>query len=174
MTDLHSYDLHDLRVLIVDENKHMRQVISSILHALGVNFIGKAESGEEALKEVLGACPDVILTGRMVQPIDGVELTRRLRAHKDKYINMMPIIMVTSYTEDVFVKEARDAGVDEFLAKPISPKAMYSRLIAIVEHRRDFVKTGDFLGPDRRRKKTSKNLHRRNSDEADEADETDE
>jgi len=64
----------------------------------------------------------------------------------------VPIIMLTGYTEMHRVTEARDAGVNEFLAKPVSAKKLYSRIVAIIEHNRNFIKIKQFFGPDRRRK----------------------
>lgn len=59
--------------------------------------------------------------------------------------------MLTGYTEHQQVVEARDAGVNEFLAKPISAKPLYQRLAAIIDNPRSFVRTKSYFGPDRRR-----------------------
>lgn len=63
----------------------------------------------------------------------------------------VPIIMVSGHAERRRVIMARDAGVNEFLVKPISPKALYDRLLAVVAFPRPFIRTKTYFGPDRRR-----------------------
>ena len=60
--------------------------------------------------------------------------------------------MVTAYTELHHVITARDCGVNEYLAKPVSAKSIYSRLCSLVENERQFIRCHDFFGPDRRRR----------------------
>lgn len=60
--------------------------------------------------------------------------------------------MLTGHTEMHRVIEARDAGVHEFLAKPISAKGLYSRVKSIIERPRPFIRAGLYFGPDRRRR----------------------
>ena len=61
--------------------------------------------------------------------------------------------MLTGHAELALVTEARDMGVNEFLAKPVSAKALYARITAAVHHPRPFVRTRAYFGPDRRRQK---------------------
>lgn len=70
----------------------------------------------------------------------------------DSSINpFVPIIMLTGHAEKRRVMQARDAGVHEFLCKPISARALYLRLFSVIAHPRPFVKTTSYFGPDRRR-----------------------
>jgi response regulator RpfG family c-di-GMP phosphodiesterase len=64
----------------------------------------------------------------------------------------IPIIMVSGYSSKECVNAARDAGVTEFLAKPVSSKAILSRLVAVIESPRPFVRTKTYFGPCRRRR----------------------
>ena len=59
--------------------------------------------------------------------------------------------MLTGHSEKKRVTAARDAGVTEFLAKPISAKALYQRIVNVVANPRPFIKTKTYFGPDRRR-----------------------
>ena len=61
--------------------------------------------------------------------------------------------MLTGHTSVDHVQAARDAGVNEFLAKPVSSKAILSRLVAVIEHPRPFVRTKVYFGPCRRRRR---------------------
>src|SRR3546814_4837598 len=77
-----------------------------------------------------------------------VEWVRKNPAAKNVFV---PIIMVTAQSEEWKVMKARDAGVTEFLVKPFSAKTMARRITVVVENPRQFVRTDEFFGPDRRR-----------------------
>ena len=87
-----------------------------------------------------------------MDPEDGIALVKWLRSRTDSPDKYIPIIMLTGYSERNRVLEARDSGVTEFLAKPVSTKAIYSRLVAIVDNPRPFIRTESYFGPDRRRR----------------------
>ncbi len=75
--------------------------------------------------------------------------------------------MVTAHSEIDRVIEARDAGMTEYLTKPISAKSLYQRIASTVESERQFIRVSDFFGPDRRRKNTGiKGDERRRSAES--------
>jgi DNA-binding response OmpR family regulator len=78
-------------------------------------------------------------------------MIRQPGANANPYV---PIIMLTGYCEKKRVLMARDAGVTEFLAKPISAKALYQRVVTIVLNPRPFIRTRSYFGPDRRRNTT--------------------
>ena len=78
---------------------------------------------------------------------------RKVR-HSDECPNLtVPIIIVSAFTEMSHVLAARDLGMTEFLAKPISAETVYTRLCSVIENRRPFVKASSFFGPDRRRRR---------------------
>jgi len=85
--------------------------------------------------------------------MDGLDLTRHVRTSETSPNIYMPIIMVTGFAERTRVYTARDAGVTEFLIKPLSATALFNRVSAIIESPRQFVRVGQFFGPDRRRRK---------------------
>jgi len=82
---------------------------------------------------------------------DGLELTQMIRQPGANANPFVPIIMITGHTEKARVTAARDAGVTEFLAKPISAKSLYQRIVNVVANPRPFIKTKNYFGPDRRR-----------------------
>ena len=63
--------------------------------------------------------------------------------------------MLTGHSEKKRVVSARDAGITEFMAKPISAKALYQRILNVVANPRPFIKTKNYFGPDRRRNVTA-------------------
>jgi len=146
-----SYDLSDLRILVIDDSKNMRAIILEALRALGIRETKEADDGAEGLKMLHQFTFDLVLCDWNMQPIDGIEFTRMVRKASDLSNPFLPIIMLTGHTEYSRVIEARDAGIHEFMAKPISPKSMYRRIVSVIRNNRDFVKTSQFFGPDRRR-----------------------
>ncbi|MEO5375671.1 MAG: response regulator [Alphaproteobacteria bacterium] len=146
------YNLERLNFLIVDDNKHMRALVKTILHALGSKNVTEAADGADAFKELRVFPADIIICDWNMSPLDGMDFVRLVRTGKDSPNPFVPIIMLTGHTEMSRVLEARDAGVHEFLAKPISAKGLYSRLRSIIENPRAFIRTSLYFGPDRRRR----------------------
>jgi two-component system, chemotaxis family, chemotaxis protein CheY len=156
-----------LRVLLVDDNQHMRAIVLTVLHGVGVTLIKEARDGSEAL-EVLRDWPaDMAIVDFQMFPIDGVEFTRLVRNSTDSPNPYLPIVMMTGHSERSRVMEARDAGVTEFVAKPVTAKAVLDRVQAVIFHPRPFIKSEDYFGPDRRRRQdpTYPGPWRRSTDE---------
>ena len=76
-----------------------------------------------------------------------------VRTSSDSPNPFMPIVMITGHSERSRVNAARDAGVNEFLVKPVTAKSLMDRINTVVNHPRSFVKGGTYFGPDRRRRK---------------------
>ncbi|MBA4805841.1 MAG: response regulator [Brevundimonas sp.] len=144
-------DLSTLQVLLVDDNQHMRAIASAVLKSAGVNEVREAGDGGAAL-EILHSHPvDLAIVDFNMFPLDGVEFTRLVRNSPDSPNPYLPIIMMTGHAGKSRVYEARDAGVTEFVVKPITAKAILERIQAVIFRPRPFVRTDNYFGPDRRR-----------------------
>ena len=146
------YDVSALGVLLVDDCEPMRLLMRSVLRAMGVRRFAEAQDGTEALDIFEEFDPDIVFIDHLMEPMDGVELTRRIRAGEEGIDPYIPIIMVSGYSDLNHILEARDVGVSEYLVKPISAKLLYLRICAVIEHPRPFIRTSGFFGPDRRRR----------------------
>ena len=144
--------LSDLRVLLVDDNPHMRAIVAAILTGVGVHRLQECWDGAGALEALREWPADVAIVDFQMQPVDGVEFTRMVRNAADSPNPFLPIIMLTGHAERTRVVEARDAGVSEFVVKPVTARAVLDRLNAVVARPRPFVRTSDYFGPDRRRR----------------------
>ena len=162
-------NLERLNFLIVDDNSHMCTLIKGILNALGAKNCSVAADGADALKELSHFAADIIICDWNMEPLDGLDFTRLVRTGSDSPNPFVPIIMLTGHTEMNRVAEARDAGVNEFLAKPLSAKGLYARINSIIENPRPFVRAGMFFGPDRRRRDNPSYMgsERRKADQGD-------
>jgi len=142
-----------LRVLVIEDNNHMRTLLRSLLHALGIKQVIECADGASAYVELREKKPDFVLTDLSMKPVDGIEFTSMVRTAKDSPNPYVPIVMITGHTERGRVEAARDAGVTEFLAKPITVQNLLLRIAEIVERPRPFVRCENYFGPDRRRRK---------------------
>ena len=124
-----SFRLDRISVLVVDDSPHMLNLLCDILRGLGINTIHTAQDAVDAFKEIKITRPNLVICDQAMEPICGIEFTRLLRTSQDSPYIHVPIIMVTGYCDTLTVLQARDAGVNEFLAKPISAKALYLRLL---------------------------------------------
>lgn len=140
-----------LKALIVEDNQHMRALLRALMSALGITTVYEATNGDDAFEILRDRKPDMILTDLSMKPINGIEFTLQVRNATSSPNPYIPIIMVTGHTERHRVEAARDAGVTEFLAKPIIAQNLFSRIGEIVDHPRPFMKSMDYFGPDRRR-----------------------
>jgi two-component system chemotaxis response regulator CheY len=167
------YVLDNINVFIIDDNRHMRGLVKSILHALGVKEIGEAGDAADAFTELQHFTADIIIVDWYMEPLDGLDFVRLMRTAKDSPNPYIPIIMLTGYTEYRRVAEALDAGINEFLAKPISPRDLYLRIASIIDHPRPFVRARGYFGPDRRRYNVGvpRGLRERRKKELEKADE---
>lgn len=143
--------LSSLQVLLVDDNQHMRAIASAILKAAGIRKILEVADGSSALAALRQQPVDIAIVDFNMSPMDGVEFTRMVRNSPESPNAYLPIIMMTGHSEKNRVMEARDAGVTEFIVKPITAKAVFDRIQAVIVRPRPFIKSGNYFGPDRRR-----------------------
>lgn len=147
-----NYDFSRLRVLLVDDHQPMRMILRAGLEAFGVTEIHEAMGGEEGLDIALRVLPDMAFVDWIMEPMDGLTFTRFVRQGRRGLNPMMPIILVTGRTDRVHVIEARDAGVTEIVAKPLSFDHLYRRILSVIEQPRAFIRCPTYIGPDRRRR----------------------
>src|ERR1700694_2317454 len=144
-------DFNKLRFLVCDDNPHMRRILRTLLHSFGAREVYESEDGATALEMYSHYVPDIVITDWSMPIFDGLELAQMIRQPESKGNPYAPIIMLTGHSEKRRVTVARDAGVTEFLAKPISAKGLYQRILNVVANPRPFIKTKTYFGPDRRR-----------------------
>lgn len=141
-----------LKILLVDDNHYMRVLLGEILRAIGVQHLFEANDGAEALQAMRNNAIDIVMTDLSMQPLDGIDFVRLLRNSPDSPNPMVPVIMITGHSTMQRVNEAREAGVNEFLAKPLTARGVIERLTQVVENPRPFIRTANYFGPDRRRR----------------------
>ena len=144
-----TYTFEKSKILIVDDMKPLLDLTKSILNIFGFHTIFTAEDTDEAFKILCKEDPDLVLTDWIIEPIDGLEFTEKIRRNPMSPNPYVPVLMMTGFSSKLRVENARDMGITEFIAKPFSAKDLYTRIVQIIEKPRQFVDTGTFFGPDR-------------------------
>ncbi len=149
---MQNYDLTDMKVIVVDDNEPMRKILKTILRALGIRDIIEADDGLVAFDFIKENNVDLVIADNLMSPMNGVELVGLIRGGAEGADPFTPFIMISGFTDLGRIVEARDVGINEYLAKPVSATNIYQRISSIIENPRDFVRTASFFGPDRRRR----------------------
>lgn len=126
-------DLSGLRVLLVDDNRHMLTLMHRVLAAMRIKTVYEKSDAKEAFAELKLIAPDLIFVDWVMEPLDGHEFVRMVRTSPECPCPNVPIIMVTGHTEEFRIKAAVAAGVNGFLAKPISPQMVYQRICNVLD-----------------------------------------
>lgn len=145
------YKTDQVRILLVDDMPQMLQLLRDILETFGFSNVYTAHNGDRAMEMIIKEDPDLIITDWWMKPMNGLELTRTIRRSTAVPNPYVPILMMTGFSSRSRVMKARDEGITEFLVKPFTANDLYSRIQLIIEKPRQFVDTGEFFGPDRRR-----------------------
>jgi two-component system, chemotaxis family, chemotaxis protein CheY len=143
--------VQSLCVLVVDDNQYMRKMIRNLLVNCGIKDIYEAADGIAALDAIRTMAPDVVILDWEMPMLSGPELMRIVRSPGVFPTPDIPIIILTGHCERWRVVEAVRLGVNEYLTKPVSAKALYDRFVSIITQPRPSVQLGDYYGPEPRK-----------------------
>ncbi len=147
-----AYKFDKVRIVVIDDMQPMLDLVKSVLTIYGFNEIYIATNGEDGFQAICKHDPDLVITDWMMSPVDGLKLADMVRRNPMTPNPYVPILMMTGFSSRLRVENARDSGITEFLVKPFNSKDLYRRVAQIIENPRQFVDTGKFFGPDRRRR----------------------
>ncbi len=146
---IHKLNMAALHFAIVEDSPHVARIVQRCLQAFGAARIDRFSDSLAALQSMDLVPASIILCDFHMVPLDGPSFTARLRRGNNPTI---PVIMLASEPTKPMVAEARDAGINEFVAKPVEPEALWWRIYAIVDRERAFVEAQHYIGPCRRRR----------------------
>ena len=121
------------RVLIVEDEPDIRELVVHHLKREGYQ-VSAASGGEEALRLVQAAPPDLVILDLMMPAMDGLEVCRRLR--QDPATASLPIVMLTAKGDEVDRVLGLEIGADDYVVKPFSPKELLARVRAVLRRSR--------------------------------------
>ena len=149
------FKVQQLSVLVVDDNAFMRNVVRSLLTNIGVKTVYEAADGIDGLECIRQMSPDIVILDWEMPLLNGPEFVRIVRSPGVFPLPDIPIIMLTGYGDRRRLIEAVKLGVNEFLCKPVSAKALMDRFISILAKPRASVQVGDYYGPEPRKLMTA-------------------
>ena len=146
--------LGKIKVLVVDRDARTASLVTAVLRAFGFTHIEVAKNADEVLEAMRQKPFELIITEWHLPKESGVQLVRAVRSAAQNRIMRrdVPIIMLTAQSDVEAVRQARDAGITEFLAKPFSAKTLAQRLIQVIDNPRAFIDAAGYAGPCRRRR----------------------
>jgi two-component system, chemotaxis family, chemotaxis protein CheY len=145
------------KVLVVDDEHFMRKVVRALLMSIGVRTIYEAADGPAGLELIRTAAPDIVVLDWEMPGLDGPAFVRMVRSPDTFPYPEVPIIMLTGHGERRRVIEAVKIGINEFLLKPVSSKALKDRIVSVLAKPRPLVQTAGYYGPAPRKMVTSVN-----------------
>jgi two-component system, chemotaxis family, chemotaxis protein CheY len=145
-----NYDLSHINVMLVEKHGYMRRLLRDVLRQLGIRSVRDCDNIEQAYEMFDETPADLVMTD-WSPGLDGLYLVKQLRNTDTSPNPFVPVIVITANTETRHIYAARDSGMTEFLAKPITAKRVYSRVCSVIEKQRMFISNEEFFGPDRRR-----------------------
>jgi two-component system cell cycle response regulator DivK len=113
------------RILVVEDHEENRRILRDLLTSAGFEMI-EALTGEDGVRAADAERPDLILMDIQLPGLDGYEATRRIKANPA--LRSIPIIAVTSYALSGDEVKAREAGCDDYVTKPFSPRALLAKV----------------------------------------------
>lgn len=160
-----AYDFSRMSVLVVDDSRFMRSLITTTLRALGVERVVTAENGEDAIAVMSPAATaasmgesmvgrtgvDLIISDYVMPVVDGEMFAKWVRISDKSPDRFLPFVMISAAADRDVLFACRDAGVDEFIAKPFSADSVVKRLLVAIENPRPYIYCPNYFGPDRRR-----------------------
>jgi len=147
LTKLLQPQIAALRVLVVDDDHHMRKVVRTMLAAIGVTKVFEAGDGAAGLDAIRQNTPDLVIVDWEMPNIDGAQFVRMVRSPDTFPVPDIPIIMLSGHGDRWRVVEAARIGAHEYLLKPVSIQALRDRIIAIIGQPRPTVKLEGYYGP---------------------------
>jgi two-component system chemotaxis response regulator CheY len=148
-----TYQLKNIRILVVDDNQPIRLLLRSILLDLGVGMVDVASDPHQGWSLFGQFKQDLLLVDWPVIESEAVlNMIMKIRRDSESPNPHVPILLMTGFSNEERVRQARDAGITEFLMKPFTIKNLVRYMTHIVENPRPFVDAPIFTGPDRRRR----------------------
>lgn len=116
-----------MRVLVVDDNRHVRALVKQILGAVDVQ-VDEADSGLAALAYCKTAPPDLVIVDFEMPGMSGATFTHALRGRASGEARPIPVLLMTGHGDMRRIEEATAAGVNSVIAKPLSPQVLFQRI----------------------------------------------
>lgn len=144
--------LSDFKFLVVDKTAFACKLAQETLFEVGARDLTHATNLKDAMDRIQSGSVNFVVCEHDLDGENGIDLIKSIRNNGDQMIRQMPVVLLTTITDKSTIFSARDAGVDEIVAKPFTAGALQSHIHAVMTKRRTFIEESAFSGPDRRRR----------------------
>ncbi len=117
------------RIMLVEDESDIREMLCFALERAGYSVVACADA-EDAIRRLEGPLPELIVIDWMLPGMSGLDLARRMR--QDPLTAELPLIILTARSEEADKLRGYDAGIDDYLTKPFSPRELIARIKAIL------------------------------------------
>lgn len=133
-------EMKHTRILVVEDDANILRLVQYNLEREGYEVLC-TESGEQAIKQLAKIKPDFIVLDLMLPGIDGVSVCKQIR--KEPHVRNVPILMLTAKGEEIDRIVGLEAGADDYLVKPFSPRELILRIKAILKRQGNGIEAGE-------------------------------
>jgi len=144
-----SYDLSELKFAIIDNNDFSRKLITNILRTFKIRNI-HGWNHEDAISGLAEYPPEILICDCGFPLNSGIKLVRYIRQPDSPLNSSIAVIMTSSVATAARISQARGAGIDQYLVKPLSPALVYQNIVRCIESSQPIVRIQNYLGPNRR------------------------
>ncbi len=128
------FDITKIKVLVVDDNDFMRDLVASMLREIGFRDISHASDGEAALQKSKEVDPHLILCDVDMEPMNGLDFVERLRRlTTPPSVSKTPVILLTAHSDAEIVQRAIKLGVNAYIVKPVKRNQLEARIATVLE-----------------------------------------
>lgn len=143
-------NLGKISAVLVDGDKYVQDLIGQMLRGFGLERLVTFDRGDQAFDYVSKGGVDLCIVEVALSDMPGTDLVKRIRRLENPQLRMMPVIVLTGYTQVGAVEQARDSGSNLVIKKPVSPQVLFDRIAWISKNQRPFIESENYIGPDRR------------------------
>jgi PAS domain S-box-containing protein len=131
--DSETIDLSGVKILVVDDEPDIRDLVTFILQDYGVD-VTAVTSASEALEELSQSLPDILISDIGMPEVDGYMLIRQLRQQPPEKGGNIPAIALTAYAGEMNQKQALAAGFQMHVSKPVDPDVLVGAIVSLIKH----------------------------------------
>ncbi|HEY4942417.1 MAG TPA: response regulator [Rhizomicrobium sp.] len=143
-------NLKNVTTLLVDSDQFTRGLVAQMLRGFGMDFPTVCETGAQAKHHLMHHYADLCIFEGAHPDMPSADLIRWIRRQEKSPFRFVPIIVMSGYTQLRHIADARDAGANIVIKKPVSPQSLFDRITWVARVTRPFIEAGDYMGPDRR------------------------
>jgi YesN/AraC family two-component response regulator len=124
-----------LRVLVVEDERIVRESLVLFMETLGYEVAGIASDGQEGIEKTMDLKPDLVFMDIKMPEVDGIEAARRIQE-----CCQIPVVLLTAYESEELVKQASEAGVSSYIMKPPTTSEIHRAVTIAMARHNDLMK----------------------------------